>query len=80
MVAIDRLVDVDQDTWVVVLVELSSGNTVRLVGSIAGDLEVDALRVVLSAVLVHCGVKGDDFVAEDVVARSDAGGDLDGPW
>lgn len=44
-----------------------------------GDFEVDALRVVLGTADVKGRVQSDRLVAEDVLARGDAGGDGDDP-
>lgn len=45
----------------------------------ASDLEVNALGVVLGAVLLSGGVQGDDLVAEHEGASGDVGGDGDLP-
>ena len=60
-------------------VELSSSNTGGLGGTAAGNLNVDALGVVLGTVGVLGGVKRDDLVTKDVLAGSDVLGDSNGP-
>jgi hypothetical protein len=72
-------VNVDLDTGVGGGVELVSGDTLGVLSAGTGDLQVNALRVVLGAVLLVGGVKSDDLVAENVVTRSDGAGDSDGP-
>jgi len=77
-------VDVDQNTRSGVLVKSSSlrALSARVTGTsgpATSNLDVDALRVVLSAVLALGGVQGDDFVAEDEVAGLEVGGDSHGP-
>jgi hypothetical protein len=72
-------VNVDLDTGVGGGVELVSGDTLGVLSAGTGDLQVDALGVVLGAVLLVGGVKSDDLVAENVVTRSDGAGDRDGP-
>lgn len=61
------------------MVEILAQSTLRRVGAAARDLDVDALGVVLGAVLVVGRVQGNDLVAQDVVAGGDAAGDGDGP-
>lgn len=63
-----RLVGVEEDTGTVSLVERSTDNTLGEVGSGAGDLDVQALRVGLGAVGVAAAVQSDDLMAEDVLA------------
>jgi len=77
-------VDVVLDARVGSSVEGSASNTVsiaaaRVGGAGAGDLDVDALRVGLRTVLLSRRVQGDNFVAQDVVARGEGLGDVDGP-
>lgn len=74
-----RLVDIEQDPRVIGLVQGSSLDSGRGSASRPGHLQVDALRVVLRAVLLVARVQGDDLVTEDVKARFDVGGDLDHP-
>lgn len=73
------LVEVEENTGVLSGVERCSGDTAGGGGAGASDHEVDALGVELSAVGLSTGVEGDDLVAENVVARSKARGDVDGP-
>lgn len=77
-------VDVVLDTSVRSGVERGASNAVsavaaRVGGTRAGDLNVDALRVALGAILLGGGVEGDDLVAKDVVARGERLGDGDSP-
>lgn len=65
------LVDVDQNTGVSWGVELFTRGTSGFGGSATGDLQVDALRVVLGAVCASCGVKSNDFIAQNIVSRCD---------
>lgn len=74
----DAAVDGDEDARVVLLVQTGAlaavGALVARVSLTATrDLEVDALRVVLRAVLVTGGVQGDDLVTEDLVHQPSAG-------
>lgn len=73
------LVEVEEDAGLVGSVEGGEVTARRGSGTAASDLDVDALGVGLGAVGLASGVKADDLVAEDVVAGSEAGGDLDGP-
>ena len=77
-------VDVVLDALVGGGVEGSTSDTVgaaaaRVGGAGARDLDVDALGVGLGAVLLPGRVQGDDLVAQDVVARGERLGDVDGP-
>lgn len=72
-------VDVDDDAGVRSRVQLGTQDTSRYFGAITGDLEVEALRIGLSAVCLACRVKRNGFVTEDVVARLNVGRDLDEP-
>lgn len=72
-------VDVEEDAGVVGGVELGALDAGGLVGAGAGDLDVEALGVVLGAVGVVGAVEGDDLVAQDVEAGSNVGRDLDEP-
>ncbi len=79
-VAGERVVDVDEDTGVVGFVQLHArGAGSELVGAGARDLEVDALRVILRAILLVRRMQRDDLVTKDVVARGHGLGDRDGP-
>ena len=78
-VAVEGSVDVEQNTLVVRLVKFRAGDALRLIGAGAGDLEVQALRVVLGAVGLVSAVQGDDFVAEHVFSRRDGLWDRHGP-
>ena len=83
LVAFESRVNVDQDAWVVLLVEGRAVFAARarqawMLVTIAGDLEVDAHWIVLSAIDSSCRVQGDDLVAEDEVA-GDAARDGQGP-
>lgn len=72
----DSAVDVEQDSRVSVLVKRCALDTSWLRGSGARHLDVDALWVVLRTVELTGRVQGDDFVAENVLAWRDVGGDL----
>ena len=77
-------VDVVRNALVGGSVKCSASNALgvaaaRVGGTGAGDLDVDALGVGLGAILLACGVQGNDFVAQDVVARGERLGDVDGP-
>lgn len=73
----EGLVDVEEDTRVVLLVESGTLGAAggQVIGTRASDLKVHALRVVLGTVGGASTVESNDLVAEDVLARSDAGGD-----
>lgn len=73
------VVDVVDDTGVVLVVERGGGDTVGEAVARAGDAEVDALRVELSTTDIIGGVEGEDLVAENIVARTDVLGDSDSP-
>lgn len=80
----DRVTDwggigVEQNTRVGGAVERSTGDTSGRVVAASGDTEVEALRIGLSSVGAGSAVKGEDLVAEDVVARLQVRGDLDKP-
>ena len=72
-------VDVVLDAGVGGGVQGGSQDTLRLVGTSAGDLDVEALGVVLGAVLGAGAVQGDGLVAEDVVSGGEAGRHGHGP-
>lgn len=78
-VAVEGAVDVEADTSVGGSVEGSTLDTLGKDSAGTSDLNVEALRVVLGAVEVAAGVKGDDLVAKDVLAGTDVGGNLDHP-
>lgn len=73
------MVDVKLDAGVGGSVELGANNTIGLLGTAAGNLNVDALGIVLGTVLLGSGVERNDFVAEDVLARGKVLGDSHGP-
>jgi len=79
VVGVVAAVDVDLDTRIGGCVELVSGDTLGVLGAGTSNLQVNALGVVLGAVLLAGGVEGDDLVAENVVAGSDRAGDSDRP-
>lgn len=58
------------------MVQVGAVGTTGLKATRAGDGEVETLRVVLRTVLTPGGVKRDDLVTENVVARGDVLGDL----
>lgn len=72
-------VDVEEDAFVVRGVERGALNTGGILSAGAGDLEVEALGVVLGAVGLVGGMECDDLVAEDVEAGGDVLGNLDEP-
>lgn len=72
-------VDVVEDAGVGVLVQGRAEGALGVVGAAAGDLDVQALGVVLGAVLLARAVERDGLVAEDVVAGSERRGDVHGP-
>lgn len=71
--------EIGHDTGVSGGVKLASRGP--LWGSSAGarDLEVDALGVVLGAILLGSRVQGDDLVTENILAGSNAVWNSDGP-
>ena len=73
------LIQVEQDAGVSGSIERGGRLTRGPGGATAGDLDVDALGVRLSVVGLASAVECDDLVAEDIVARSHARGDGDGP-
>lgn len=79
LVGAQALVDVDEDTWVVLCVELGTEDTLRLGSTATSDLKVDALRVVLRTAGGASRVKGDDLVTSDVVAWCNVAWDGRGP-
>jgi len=72
-------VGVEEDTGVVGAIQRGAGNASGGVGAGASHAQVEALRVGLGTVGLGAAVKGDDLVAEHVVAGGEAGGDLDEP-
>lgn len=64
------LVRVEENTGLRVGVELGGQGTLRVIGSRTSDVNVEALRVVLSAVLGTSTVESDDLMTEDVATRS----------
>lgn len=79
LVAGEGGVGVEEDAGVVGSVQLSSEDTLGVISSRAGDLNVEALGVVLGTVLGASTVHGNNLVAEDVVAGGEGGGDGSGP-
>lgn len=79
LVAAQGAVGVEENARVVGGVELRGDDALGVLGAGAGDLDVEALRVVLSTVGGSGAVHGDDLVAEDVVARGQGGGHRRGP-
>jgi len=82
-VAAQRRVDVDFNTSLSLRVQFLALPAVgatgaRVLGAGSGDLEVEAVGVVLRAVYALGGVQGDDLVAEDEVSGCDVGGESDG--
>lgn len=76
-VGVEGGVEVEVDALVVRGVQGGSQGALGLLGAAAGDLEIDALGVVLGAVGVPGRVEGDDLVAQDVVSGLQVGRDLD---
>lgn len=76
-VAAERGVEVEEDAGVARGVKFSCGNARgERLRAAAADLDVQALRVALGAIRASGAVEGDDLVAEDVVTRGEAGGEL----
>lgn len=75
----NRPIDTDKDASALVLVQRVRLDTRRVCGAGTGDLESEALRIVLRAVFLVGGVQGDDLVAEDVAAWCERRGDGYGP-
>jgi hypothetical protein len=77
-VAAEGGVEVEEDAGVLGRVELGGGHAGgQGFRAAAVDLDVEALGVGLGSVGAAGGVKGDDLVAQDVVAWGQTGGDLD---
>lgn len=74
-VVAQRLVDVDLDTGVRVLVQSGTQGTRGRVAATTSNLEVNALGVVLGAVGLASRVQSNDLVTHHIVARLDAAGD-----
>lgn len=72
MVRTDTLIfpEVERNSRIRRLVKFCSANTLQDCIAGACDLEVGALHVVLSATWITGGMKCDDLVAEDILARS----------
>ena len=70
-VSVVLLVEVEDNGWVVLVVQASADNASRLCGAGASNLQVDALWVVLRTTDLASRVESDDLVAENVVAWSD---------
>lgn len=77
-VGVELLVNVDEDTRVVLAVELSTKSTRGRCAAATSNLEVDTLRVALGTVLVSSGVQGNNFMTQDVVTGSNVAGNSDG--
>ena len=79
-VASHLIVDIDEDTGIFGRVQFHTrGARSKLVGPSARDLEIDTLRVVLSAIFFVGRMQGDDLMTKDIVSGSDVLGDGDGP-
>ena len=72
-------VDVYHNAGIVHLIELRAQSSGRLFAAGAGDLEIDALRIILRTICSTGGVESDDLMAKDVVTRCDALRDRDSP-
>lgn len=70
-------VDVDENTWVSVLVGARQRDTCRSRATATCNGDLVARRVELGPVETASDVQSDDFGTQQVVARSDVGGDLD---
>ena len=75
----ELLVDVEEDTRVALLVQLSTSDTSWVGGTAASDLEVDALWVWLGTTITVTLVESDGLVAQDIIAWGNVGWDLDSP-
>lgn len=78
-IAGDGGVRVEVDTRVGVLVQRRAEGACGVGGARAGDLDIEALWVVLRAVERASAVQGDDLVAEDIVAGGQRLGHRGGP-
>ena len=76
---VDGLVNVDEDARVSGRVELRAEDTRGLVRAAAGDVQVEALRIVLGAALGAGPMQRDELVAEHIVAWRDGRRDLQQP-
>lgn len=75
----ERLVDVEEDAGVSLSVQRLAANTSRALAATAGNLDVEALGIVLSTVGLAGTVKSNNLVTEDVEARRNVGRDLHHP-
>lgn len=73
------VVEIEDNTLLGRLVQLSSEGTLRELRAGTRDLEVEALGVVLSTVLLTSGVESNDLVTENVRTGLDVLGNLDEP-
>lgn len=73
------LVDVDEDSWVLWSVELSTNNAGWLLCSAARNDDVDTLRVVLRTITLTRGVKSDDLMSEDILSSRNIVWNLNSP-
>ena len=73
------MVDADQDPWISGSVKLRSRNTGRAGRTSTSDLNVDALRVVLSSVLLTSVVQSNYLVPKDIISSSKSGRNWDSP-
>ena len=74
-----RLVDADQKPGISCFIQIFTPNSCRVVGSVAGDLKIDAARVVLSAVDATGVVKSDPFVPDNIHPLGNCGRDGGSP-
>ena len=72
-------INTDRNTLILGAIQLSSLDASRFSSSLARDLEIDTVGVVLGTVGLVCTVQSDDFVTEHVGAGGQRGGDGDGP-
>lgn len=74
-----RVVDVNEDTGVGRRIQLGGDNTRRGLGATTSDTQVEALHVVLRAVLGMSAMESDHFMAKNIVTGGDIGRDLHEP-
>jgi hypothetical protein len=74
-----RPINTNSNPFILWRIKLSSLDTSRLSSSLARDLEIDTVGIVLSTVVMISGMQSDDFMTEDIRACDDRGRDCDGP-
>jgi hypothetical protein len=74
-----RPINTNSNPLILWRIKLSSFHTSRFSGTLARDLEINTVGVVLGTVVVVCRMQSDDFMTEDVRACDYGGRDCDGP-